>query len=106
MTKTDTPQVRFVPYNPYESRYPGRRIVSRETLDLVKEFRAEGYKVAVEPDDGAKLEYLKRAGLSELLSDPLYAMIIGMPLGVAMNIVSDFLYDLMKRRFGNEGPEL
>ena len=52
MTEANEPQVRFASYNPYESRYPRRQVVSRETLDLMKEFRARGYEVTVGIDDG------------------------------------------------------
>jgi hypothetical protein len=72
----------------------------------MKEFRARGYEATVGIDDGMKLEYVKKAGLRELLSDPVYVTILGMPLSVALDIVSSYLYDLMKRRPTGEALEL
>ena len=93
-----SPRICFRCFNPYESRLPGRRVVSRETLHLIKLLREEGYSVAVEPDDGRPLEYLAEKGLREFLSDPVYAELFRIPLTVVLGIVSAWLYERRKRK--------
>lgn len=98
MTEFNSSQIRFQSFNPYESLCLGHRVVSRETLHLIKRLRDEGYSVVVEPDDGTKLNYLAEKGLREFLSDPIYAVIVGIPLSVLVNIISSWLYDRFKRQ--------
>jgi predicted DNA binding CopG/RHH family protein len=89
-------QVRFRSYNPYESIYPGLRVVSRETLHLMKMLRTQGYSVIVEPDDGTKLNYLSEKGFRELLSDPIFAYVIGIPTGLVLNLVANWISQLKR----------
>ncbi len=96
MSKTPQPIIRFRSYNPYEARYPGRRVVARETLHLIKLIRTQGYHVIVEPDDGSKLNYIAEKGLREFLADPVYAMIVGTSVSVIINLISSWLYDRLK----------
>jgi hypothetical protein len=85
-------------YNPYEARYPGRRVVSRETLHLIKLLREQGITVVVEPDDGTKLNYSTEKGLTEFLADPVHALAVGIPVGIVVNMISSWLYDRVKRK--------
>ena len=89
-------------YNPYEARYPGRRVVSRETLHLIKLLRAHGVSVLIEPDDGTKLNYSTEKGLTEFLADPVHALIVGIPVGIVVNMISSWLYDRVKRQPADE----
>jgi hypothetical protein len=91
-----TGQIIFHSYNPYESKYPGLRVVSRETLHLIKQIRAEGHIVTVEPEDGTPLCYLTEKGFREFLTDPVCAWVSGIPLAVILNLLSNWLYDHLK----------
>ena len=84
-------------YNPYEARYSGRRVISREALHIVKVLRESGYVVSVGPDDGRTLHYSTEKGLRDFLSDPLYIVLVGIPISVVANIISSWLYDRFKR---------
>src|SRR5205807_7415187 len=84
-------------YNPYESRYPERRVISREALHIAKLLRESGCSVAVEPDDGSKLNYTTEKGLKEYLADPVHMLIVGMPISVVVNILSTWLYQRFRR---------
>lgn len=90
-------QIRFQSYNPYESLYPGLRVVSRDTLHLIKILRAEGYSVVVEPDDGTKLNYFVEKGIREILSDPACMLIINIEISLLMSLLANWLYDQLKR---------
>lgn len=85
-------------FNPFEIRYPGRRLVSREALLLVKRFRKEGYAVSVAPYDGHQVQYFVRKGYQDILSDPLVIRISDMALAVCLSIVSRWLWELAKAR--------
>ena len=90
-------QIRFRSYNPYESMYPGLRVVSREALHLIKILRAQGYPVAVEPENGTKLTYLLEKGAREILSDPIYALVIQIPLTLILNLIANWVCQLGAR---------
>ena len=96
MTGGSTQEIRFHSYNPYESVYPGLRVVSRETLHLIKTLRAQGYSVVVEPEDGTKLNYFVEKGLRELLSDPVYAFVIGIPTSLVLNLIANWVCHLRR----------
>lgn len=97
MEKDNSPEVHFQTFNPYASRFPGLRVVSRETLNLIKYLREEGYRVIVEPDDGTKLNYFVEKGLREILADPVVALIIAIPLDFMINLLSNWVYDVWRR---------
>lgn len=85
-------------YNPYVARFSGRKTISREAVNLMKIFRAAGYRVVVLPDDRRKLEYYTRKGLSEILSDPVVMELIDISKDLAIGIIGSWLYDRMKRK--------
>jgi hypothetical protein len=97
MTNKTPPLIRFQSYNPYEVRYPGLKVVSRETLQLIKTFRSQGYAVVVEPDDGSKLNYVARKGLQDLLSDPVVLFVVSIPVSIITGVISAWLYDLLRQ---------
>jgi hypothetical protein len=102
MRKKSKPQVTFQSYNPYEARYPGLRVVSRQTLHLIKMLRSEGYKVSVEPENGTKLFYLAEKGIREFLADPIIALVVGVSLSFLVNLLSSWVYDFLKRKPEND----
>jgi len=96
MTRESSQEIRFQSYNPYESVYPGLRVVSRETLHLIKTLRTQGYSVVVEPDDETKLNYSVEKGVREILTDPIYALVIQIPLSLMLNIIANWLCQLKR----------
>jgi len=97
MTHPSSQQVRFQSYNPYESVYPGLRVVSREMLHLIRTLRTQGYSVVVEPDDGTKLCYSVEKGLREVLSDPVWLYVIGIPTSLFLNLIANWVYSQLNR---------
>jgi predicted DNA binding CopG/RHH family protein len=95
-TRESSQEIRFQSYNPYESVYPGLRVVSRETLHLIKTLRTQGYSVVVEPDDGTKLNYSVEKGVREILTDPIYALVIQIPLSLMLNMIANWLCQLKR----------
>ena len=92
-----SPQVCIQSYNPYEARFPARRVISREALHIAKLLRENGYSVIVEPDDDSRLNYITRKGLKEFLVDPIHLIIVGIPITVVVNILSTWLYQTFKK---------
>lgn len=72
-------------FNPFEATHPGHKVVSEDTLTLIKVLRDQGHTVIIEPDDGRPVEYLFRKGFREFFTDP---MIINFGLGVAASVVA------------------
>jgi phage head maturation protease len=72
-------------------------VISREALEFMKALRETGYAVSVDPDDGTALSYSTEKGLRAFLSDPLYIVLIGIPLGIVVNIISNWLYERFKK---------
>lgn len=95
--ETPPPHVLIQSNNPYEARFPGRRVISREALHIAKLLRADGYSVIIEPNSEKKLNYVTEKGLREFLADPIHMVIVGIPLSVVVNIISTWLYDRFKR---------
>jgi hypothetical protein len=92
-----TGEVHFQSYNPYEALYPNLRVVSRETYHLIKRLRLEGYTVVVEPDDGRELCYVVEKGLGDILSNPVVALIVNIPISIVTGFFTAWFYDLLKR---------
>ena len=84
-------------FNPYESRFPKRKLVTRETLILIKYLRSEGYEIQILPDDNRKLEILYKKGLREFFADPINVALLGIPIGIITNIISNQIQDLIDR---------
>jgi hypothetical protein len=98
VAKKTKPVSTFQSYNPYEARYPGLRVVSRENLHLIKILRLNGFKVSVQPENGTKLCYLAQKGVREFLSDPIVALTITTYLSILTSILSSWIYDKLKRQ--------
>jgi hypothetical protein len=98
VNKKTKPIVTFQSYNPYEARYPGLRVVSRKVLDLMKTLRSNGYKVVVQPEDGAKLCYLTEKGVREFLSDPIVVLVLSSYSSLLIGLLTNWIYDNLKRR--------
>ena len=90
-------QIKFTSNNPYQDRFPNVRIISRETLELMKILRSNGYDVVVEPENGGTLCLLKQSDLQEFLSNPVNALLIGIPISIMTGILTNWLYDRFRR---------
>lgn len=84
-------------FNPYESRFPNRKLITRDTLLLVKCLRSEGYDIVIEPNNGRPIEYLYKKGISEFFADPVIIMLMGVPIGVVTNIISNQIQKLLDK---------
>jgi len=84
-------------FNPYESRFPNRKLVTRETLILIKYLRSEGYKIQVLPDNDQKIEILYKKGLNEFFSDPINIALLGVPLQVLATIFANKIQSLVDK---------
>ncbi|TWI03397.1 hypothetical protein IQ05_00342 [Flavobacterium tiangeerense] len=82
-------------FNPYESRFPNRKLVTRETLILMKYLREEGYEVKVLPDNDQPIEILYKKGLADFFADPVFIALIGIPIGIITTIVSNKIQKLI-----------
>lgn len=82
-------------FNPYETRFPNRKLVTRETLILMKYLREEGYEVKVLPDNEQPIEILYKKGLAEFFADPIFIALLGIPIGIITSIVSNKIQKLI-----------
>jgi hypothetical protein len=80
-------------FNPHEATHPGHKVVSEETLTLIKLLRDQGNQIVVEPDDGRPIEYLFRKGLKEFFTDPV---VISFGVAVTSKIVADLVISGVK----------
>ena len=85
----ESKKIKIDTFNPYESRFPNRKLVTRDTLILIKHLRSEGYEIVIEPEDNQPLEYLYKKGFSEFFADPVNIMLAGIPITIITNIISN-----------------
>lgn len=79
-------------YNPYAYAFPEfRRVLSRDAVLLAKHLRAQGLEVSVEPNDSSPLAFVTRKGFVETVSDPLFLTVLSVPIGLATNLLYDWL---------------
>lgn len=90
-------EIRIPSHNPYISLYPDLKVVSRETLHLIKLLRSEGYDVIVEPEKIQTLNYYVEKGFKEILADPIYALVIGLSSSFFLNLLSSWVYDIWRK---------
>jgi hypothetical protein len=87
------PTVTVISYNPYQRQFPHRRLITRDTLQLVKSLRAQGAEVRIEPEDGGRIEYVVYKGfVAVLLAAPLIISAVGVARDVVLGIVSSWIY--------------
>jgi len=90
-------EIRIKSYNPYEYRYPKRRVVLWETLQLIKSLRTKGYRVKVIPEDGTRLNWRQENGLRDVLSDPVVLILINISINVFTGVLSNLLWPRLGR---------
>lgn len=85
------PKIEIQTFNPYESIYPNRKVVTREGLILIKTLRSEGYDVVVKLNDKRPIEYLFKKGEISFLSDPIVQLIISVPSGIIIGLITNMI---------------
>jgi len=85
-------------FNPYENRFPNRKLVTRDPLLLIKHLRSEGYEVVIEPDNEQPIQYLYKKGIAEFFSDPIYITLIDIPIEILTNIISNQIQKLFDKK--------
>jgi len=80
---------------PYQNRLPNRKLLSLESLTLLKYLKENGYEVVVLPEDDRPLEYLFKKGVREIIGDPVYLILIGIPIAIGCNLISNWLQKLI-----------
>ncbi len=84
-------------FNPYEKLYPNIRIITRDTIDLIKYFRSEGFYVKILPDNNTPIYYLARKGVKEILSDPVIAIVVNASISLVTSLLGAYLFDKYKK---------
>lgn len=87
--------------NHYSQAFPERKIISRNTLHLIKILRSNGIEVVVEGQDGVELEYFTEKGFRKFISDPVNVFLVGIPLNIFLGILNAGLYDQVKGQESN-----
>jgi len=83
-------------FNPYAARFPGRRVISKEALDLAKHLRASGHQVSIGDGDG-ELNLLAQRGVRDFLSNPLFVFLTSIPVSVATGLIATYIASLFKK---------
>lgn len=90
-------KIKIDSFNPYENRFPNRKLVTRNTLLLIKQLRSDGYNVIVEPENDQPLQYLYKKGIAEFFADPINITLIGIPIAILTNVISNELQKLFDK---------
>lgn len=90
--------VKIDTFNPYESRFPNRKLITRDTLLLIKYLRAEGYEIVVQPENDQPIEYLYKKGVTEFFANPVNLVLIGIPISIITNIISNKIQKLLDKK--------
>jgi hypothetical protein len=53
-------------FNPYEYKFPNRKVLTAAEIHIVKELRHSGYEVSILPDDSRHVDYLFRKGYQSI----------------------------------------
>ncbi|MFZ0887845.1 MAG: hypothetical protein WA005_05275 [Candidatus Binataceae bacterium] len=96
-------EVRIRAFNPYAHDPANRHLITRDTLQLIKRFRAAGYKVVVEPEERGQPDYVFRKGVVEFLQQPLVLLLVGIPVQVVAAMITEWI--LAELRGGTRPPE-
>lgn len=88
--------VKFQSYNPLPSRFPNRRVISREALHIIKELRAKGIGVTILPENGGELNFLTEKGIKDFLSNPVHAILVNVPISIMCGIIGNFSTDYIQ----------
>jgi len=76
-------------FNPYENRFPNRKLITRDTLILVKHLRLDGYEVIIKPENNQPIEYLFKKGFEDFFSSPIMLTFYGISINIISNLISN-----------------
>lgn len=99
-------QIRIETFNPYETRFPNRKVITRDALILAKTLRSEGYTVVVEPDNGLPVHYLYNKGLKEWFADPVNLILFNIPITILTNLITNQVQKLLDWNGKQSTPNL
>jgi hypothetical protein len=85
-------------FNPYDSIFPNRKLVTKEILILIKTLRQEGYNVIVSPDDDKPIEYLFKKDETSFLSDPSNQLLISIPISIITGLLTNWIQKLLDKK--------
>lgn len=85
-------------FNPYDSIFPNRKLVTRDILILIKTLRQAGYIVKVNPDDNRPIEYLFKKGETNFLSDPSNQLLISIPVSIITGLITNWIQKLFDKK--------
>jgi hypothetical protein len=91
-------KIKIDTFNPYENRFPNRKLVTRDTLLLIKHLRSEGYEVIIEPENEIPVQYLYKKGIAEFFADPVNITLINIPIAILTNIISNQIQKLFDKK--------
>ena len=83
-------KILFKSFNPYEDRFPNRKVLSRADINLMKYFRSKDYEVIVEPEDEFPVHMLTQKNFIEYL--PTVLELAGnLSIGVISGLIANYL---------------
>jgi hypothetical protein len=83
-------------YNPYEAWFPGRKVVTREQLLLIKQLRSQGAIVTILPKGSRAVEYVFRKGFVDLVKDPMFIFCANIPISIVCGLISSAILKVGK----------
>ncbi len=78
-------------YNPYESKFPSRKVISRDELHLIKTLREHGIDYEIKSEHKGKLYILSQKNFESLLTDPIFLTLYSITIGVIVGFINDVL---------------
>lgn len=84
-------------FNPYEFLLPNRKLLTHDTLTLVKLLRQEGHTVIIKPNDDIPVEYLFKKGYTEIFADPVYAFLINTATTITTTIATTLFSNYVQK---------
>ncbi|MFT6984118.1 MAG: hypothetical protein ACJAUD_002898 [Crocinitomicaceae bacterium] len=90
-------KIQIKTFNPYMGRFPNDKVITIDTLALVKTFRSKGYHVEFIPDDTRELKYLFRKGDFSFFQDPFVLFLLNIPTIILVDIANEFIKSRITR---------
>jgi hypothetical protein len=84
-------------FNPYKDIFRDRKLLTLESLQLIKYLRNEGYEVKVIPDDGSPAEYLFKKGVRDLFQNPIFITAFTISMSILSNLISNWIQKLIDK---------
>ncbi len=78
-------------FNPYETRFPNRKLVTIDTLKLIKLLRQQGFNVIVLPQNDMQVQYLFKKGIVQIFADQINILVRNLPTTVIMGLIINYI---------------